>query len=180
MKTLLIAFGAALIVGIGAASGMIAMRPAPPVVATDSLKAARLADSAKVSAAHAESARLPDSTAKKDSIVTTPAPGIASETKSAGAVEAPRMEPAAAPSSATRAVTPPQAATLPEHRIARVFATMAPRDAAKVLEQMSDSDIATILGDLTDKQVGLIMAKLPAPRVAALGKSATRSTGTKP
>ncbi len=63
--------------------------------------------------------------------------------------------------------------TLPEARLAKIFAAMKAKEAAKVLEQMNDADVRTILGIMTDKQAAAILASLPAPRAAAVTKSRT-------
>ena len=198
MKALIIPFAGALLVGIGgAAAASIMRRPPEPVAATAVAKpegtdSVRVIDSTDVHGALPPGdASAPPHAAE---VVQAGAPSAATpaETKAVasipqGGAAAPPLSPmgktpatpAAAPAPKPGAA-PATPGAVPEQRIARVFASMDPRDAAKVLEQMSDPDVATILGNLTEKQNALILAKLPAPRVATLSKLGMRAHGTQP
>ncbi|MEP6733523.1 MAG: hypothetical protein ABJE10_22955 [bacterium] len=206
MKVLLIAFAGALVIGVGAASGATMMRAPAAVPASDSAKAAHVADSLKALAVDtSQHGRIIEASDVKGP---APLPGVAPAVNAAAAsptaeVSAPVKPVVSAPvtSAASHDVPKPSTATkppvsatpaptsapaasaplaFPEHRIAHVFATMAPRDAARVLEQMSDADIASILGNITDKQMAAILAKLPPARVATLSKLGLKSSAAKP
>ena len=64
-----------------------------------------------------------------------------------------------------------------QRRLAKIFATMGPKDAARVLGQMNDHDVGIILGLLSDRQTAAILTNLPAPRAAALSQVQPRRTG---
>jgi hypothetical protein len=66
------------------------------------------------------------------------------------------------------------AATLSDHRIGKIFATMQPRDAARILDQMSDHDIAVILGMMGDRQAAAVLSALPPRRAAEIGQRSIR------
>ena len=69
---------------------------------------------------------------------------------------------------------------LPEQRLAKIFGAMPVKEAAKVMDQMSDDDVRTILGMMSDRQAAAILTALPAPRVAAITRGATRTPDGKP
>ena len=79
----------------------------------------------------------------------------------------------------TTAATAPTAAETEAHqrRLAKIFATMGPKDASRVLTQMSDRDVSIILGFLSDRQAAAILTNLPAQRAAALTQLQPRRGG---
>lgn len=199
MKPLILPFVIALVasLGLGAGASVLQAKRAAPAHA--------VADSAKhAPAPHDSGLKVIDASGSADVAPVVPDSSgvtLAAHTPSAGATNgaAPVQQqgkpadahaqpaPAAAPtpalvksSPAAPAVAVPAGATAAggpsEKRVARVFASMAPRDAAKVLEQMSDPDVSIILGNLAEKQAAAILAQLPAPRVAALSRVALRPT----
>jgi hypothetical protein len=184
MKALILSFVGALVVGVSIAGAASVLRqpPAPVAVAvapkTEIKDSARVIDSADVKGAPTDSAHVMQAGAPSDVKKAAEAPADVAATKPAPLSPMPQA-PVATPAPAPAATGVKAAAPvgLPEQRIARVFASMAPKDAAKVLEQMSDPDVATILGNLSEKQIALILARLPAPRVAALSKLGLRPRG---
>ena len=57
-----------------------------------------------------------------------------------------------------------------EKRLARIFASMAPKEAAKVLQQMDDTDIRVILGHLGPRQAAAVLGSFPPERAATLSQ----------
>lgn len=202
MKSLILAFVLALVVGIGGASAaaVVKARRVAPLVVADTTKrphadssALRVIDASGASAAEkpARDTVRPlvhaDSGATHAAALST-APTV-SRADSLGAElhrtpqsgSAPGAAGASAPAAAAnpavkRASGPAAPVDVPpgERRVSRVFASMAPREAAKVLEQMSDADVAIILGNLQEKKVAAILAQLPAPRVASISRGVLR------
>lgn len=65
-----------------------------------------------------------------------------------------------------------------QRRLAKIFATMGPKDAARVLAQMTDHDVEIILGLLSDRQAAAILINLPPPRAAVLSHVQPRLAGS--
>ncbi len=70
--------------------------------------------------------------------------------------------------------------TLPEQRLAKIFAAMSAKDAAKVMEQMSDSDVRAILSLMNDRSAAALLSQFSPARAAAITKGAIRANGEKP
>jgi len=187
MKRLVIPFVIAMIVGIGLASAATLLRAKPaPVVADTSVHAA--VDSTKERVIepveHAGAPGAPRTAAADSASRHTDSPTHAASAPApapANAVVAPAAPTAPTAASLLPAPNTPAnaAATSPEkagseRRIARVIASMPPRDAAKVLAQLTDHDIVIIIGNLTEKQEAAILAQLPADRLATVSKLALR------
>ena len=83
---------------------------------------------------------------------------------------------AAAPPNASGAASDAETAAH-QKRLAKIFATMSPKDASRVLAQMTDHDVSIILGLLSDRQAAAILTNLPAPRAAALSQLQPRRGG---
>lgn len=198
MKAVIISFVGALVVGISVAGAASVVRhppiaaaaPAPAAVKHDSTGAdsVRVIDSTDVKGAAAAAAPIADgghaapvqAAEAKHEIKQQGEPAPANAPLSPIPLAHGANAPASPAPAAGKAALVPTTTGIPEQRIARVFASMAPKDAAKVLEQMSDPDIVTILGNLSEKQNALILAKLPATRVAALSKVGLRPHATQP
>jgi hypothetical protein len=70
--------------------------------------------------------------------------------------------------------------TLPEQRLAKIFAAMSAKDAAKVMEQMPDGDVRSILSLMNDRSAAALLAQFTPARAAAITKGAIRANGEKP
>lgn len=70
--------------------------------------------------------------------------------------------------------------TLPEQRLAKIFAAMSAKDAAKVMEQMPDSDVRSILSLMSDRSAAAVLSQFPAARAAAITKGALKTSGGTP
>ncbi len=53
-------------------------------------------------------------------------------------------------------------------RLAKIFGTMAPRDAAKVLAELGDDDVHTLISYLSDRQAAAVMGSIPPERAAKI------------
>jgi len=65
--------------------------------------------------------------------------------------------------------------TASQHHLAKLFASMQPKEAAQVLQRMADDDVQIILGYVGTRQAAAILAELPPDRVATLSKLALRA-----
>lgn len=122
-------------------------------------------------------------TAKGKIFVPHAVDAVKPETKPAAKVVAPPAK-VVAPPATVRAVpvAPPtttEGAGLPESRFAKIFSTMAPKDAAKILEQMNDNDVRTILSKVSDKQAAAILVAFPAARAAAVSRAEAKPETSK-
>ena len=97
-------------------------------------------------------------------------------TKPSGAVAAGARAVAAAAPTTGGAPTETEIAAH-QRRLAKIFATMSPKDASRVLTQMTDHDVSIILGLLSDRQAAAILTSLPAPRAATLSQLQPRRGG---
>ncbi len=70
--------------------------------------------------------------------------------------------------------------TLPEQRLAKIFAAMSAKDAAKVMEQMPDADVRSILALMNDRTAAAVLSQFSATRAAAITKGALRASGGTP
>ena len=70
--------------------------------------------------------------------------------------------------------------TLPQQRLAKIFAAMSAKDAAKVMDQMSEVDAREILSLMNARSAAAVLAQFTAARAAAITKGATRAAGTTP
>lgn len=70
--------------------------------------------------------------------------------------------------------------TLPEQRLAKIFAAMSAKDAAKVMEQMPDNDVRAILSLMNDRSAAALLSQFSPARAAAITKGAIRANGEKP
>lgn len=73
----------------------------------------------------------------------------------------------------------PGPATLDGGRLAKLLSSMQPREAARVLVEMEDAEIQVILSHLRDRQAAAILSNLPPQRVAGIGRSVLRTTGSR-
>lgn len=64
--------------------------------------------------------------------------------------------------------------TASQHHLAKLFASMQPKEAAQVLQRLGDDDVQIILGYVGTRQAAAILAELPPDRVAAFSKLAMR------
>ena len=115
--------------------------------------------------------------AKPSTEPTRPAEGDhAAEVHAIPVAAKPAIAVAAAAPGATGAVSDAETAAH-QKRLAKIFATMSPKDASRVLAQMTDHDVSIILGLLSDRQAAAILTNLPAPRAAALSQVQPRRGG---
>ena len=76
---------------------------------------------------------------------------------------------AAAPvAAASRAASTDTTPTVTVRRLAKIFGTMAPRDAAKVLAELGDEDVRTLIAYLSDRQAAAVMGSIPPERAAKI------------
>lgn len=89
-------------------------------------------------------------------------------------IAVPALPVAGAPrTAAASSTTPPDTAS--QHHLAKLFASMQPKEAAQVLQRMGDDDVQIILGYVGTRQAAAILAELPPDRVATLSKLALRA-----
>lgn len=69
---------------------------------------------------------------------------------------------------------PASAGVIDPERMAKIFASMQPRDAARVLERMSNIEIEEVLGHLGNRQAAAILTNISAERAAAIGQAVLR------
>lgn len=193
-----VAFIAAFVLATAAATGASAKlhpAPKPPAPPADSSVAA--ADSTQSDSASTDSsatdmdttlaARIAD-TAHVMSVAPTAAaspsvPGTQTSGAQQGgakgaAIVAPAISvpglPAVGSPRATPANNAVKADTASQRHLAKLFASMQPKEAAQVLQRMADSDVQVILGYVGTRQAAAILAALPPDRVAAMSKIAMR------
>jgi hypothetical protein len=152
---------------------------------TDSVKATtpavEHADSAKVDAPRVEAPAptpiaLPASSARGEASAPTLVTKI--EDKPGIAARAPEAaKPSALPAAVAKpAVGDAAAPGASERRLAKIFSSMAPKDAAKVLQNMDDGDVKIILGYLGSRQAAAILGAFPTARAAELSRQALKSS----
>jgi hypothetical protein len=201
MKKLIVFGLIAFLLGIGGATGVAVLhhRASPGALASsladslagDSIGIAEVLEGAGASALLATDggatlADIADADADADGVVVdlpAPADSVGSQSGSAEANEATPTQTSATGAIALGGEEPAPGTTagpLGEGRLAKIFASMQPRDAARVLEQMDDQDVVVILGMLNNRQAAAVLANLSPQRAAGISRLGVQPQRGKP